>query len=146
MTKQGNDPYDRYISQTLHVCHICLHWALKPPPCRHIWHMAYMECLSIDTDTLGYRILKASFRSSFQWVVPVRHVFCQWTRTTMPGAEELMSFICLHLYEVTKRKTYKKKQPGSLVDKAVNEFKKQSLTLRTSWSNLKSSVSTGGNA
>ena len=27
-----------YLAQTLHVCHICLHWGGLRGQCRHIWH------------------------------------------------------------------------------------------------------------
>ena len=33
----GRD-YHNMISQTLHVCHVCLHWGGFGGQCRHIWH------------------------------------------------------------------------------------------------------------
>ena len=37
-----------YITQTLHVCHMCLHWGGLRGQCRHIWHTWSVWVISIS--------------------------------------------------------------------------------------------------
>ena len=76
--KKGPD--QTYISQTLHVCHICLHWGG--------WgvnvgiYMAYMECLGMTTlaeDITAPHSLKSIDRRKVTWLPGLRLIRMQET-------------------------------------------------------------------
>ena len=74
-------------SQTLHVCHICLHWGALRGQCRQIWHTWSVWDWYVDvrrvSDQLQYNEVDARYHTRYPKVRDARwFTGCRWRRFT----------------------------------------------------------------